>query len=103
MARKKRALDVIDLTDENVVAPAPKRPALSPSPLRQRHNESTFARSDATNSFSSASQLSYLSQLPATELDPLDLTQEEDGPPLELYGKLGMMRQALNCIKLLNH
>jgi SWI/SNF-related matrix-associated actin-dependent regulator of chromatin subfamily A3 len=100
MAPKKRARDVIDLTDENIEASAPKRPALSTSPLRQRHNESSSMRFDATNGFPSASQLSSLSQLPATELGPLDLTQEEDGPPLELYGQLGMMRRALNCIKL---
>lgn len=84
--RAKRAHDLIDLTgDDDESETRQKRPALNgPSSQHQHQN---YPGQGGTSVYGATSSQNVPSS--TAEPDYLDLTQDDEGPPLELYGTFG--------------
>lgn len=76
----KRAHDLIDLTGDDESETRQKRPAPNGHHNQQQHSPGQGGTSVYGSSSSQAAPSS------TAEPDYLDLTQDDDGPPLELYG-----------------
>jgi hypothetical protein len=79
----KRAHDLIDLTGDDESETRQKRPAPNGHHNQQQHSPGQGGTSVYGSSSSQAAPSS------TAEPDYLDLTQDDDGPPLELYGTFG--------------
>jgi hypothetical protein len=79
----KRAHDLVDLTGDDESETRQKRPA--PSGHQNQHHH--YPGQGGTSVYGTSSSQTVPSS--TAEPDYLDLTQDDDGPPLELYGTLG--------------
>jgi SWI/SNF-related matrix-associated actin-dependent regulator of chromatin subfamily A3 len=79
----KRAHDLIDLTGDDASETRQKRPA--------RNGLQNSPAQGGTSVYGGSSQV------PSSTADPdfFDLTQDDDGPPLELYGSFGMLHTCM--------
>lgn len=84
----KRAHDVVDLTGDDESETRQKRPATGSSSQRQHQSQSqSYPGQGGTSVYGGSSQ-----NVPSSTAEPdyLDLTQDDEDPPLELYGTFRM-------------
>ncbi|EKJ78955.1 hypothetical protein FPSE_00812, partial [Fusarium pseudograminearum CS3096] len=79
----KRAHDFVDLTGDDESETRQKRPALNGPASQHQHQDRPGQGGTSVYGGGSSSQNAPSS---TAEPDYLDLTQDDEGPPLELYG-----------------
>ena len=82
----KRAHDVVDLTGDDESETRQTRPATGSSSQRQHQS---YPGQGGTSVYGGSSSQNVPSS--TAEPDYLDLTQDDEGPPLELYGTFRML------------
>ncbi|KAF4995851.1 hypothetical protein FDECE_12665 [Fusarium decemcellulare] len=82
----KRAHEFIDLTGDDETETRPKRPALAAGKSNAQRSTPGQGGTSVYGSQPSSSRDVFASQSSVFEPEYLDLTQESDGPPVELYG-----------------
>lgn len=84
----KRAHDVVDLTGDDESETRQKRPATGSS-IQRQHQSQSYPGQGGTSVYGGSSSQNVPSS--TAEPDYLDLTQDDEGPPLELYGTFRML------------